>query len=90
MSKEVRRGRVFVDWSQNDRHKTTVCAYSMRATAVPSVSTPIGWDEIEHVVDTGDGASLTFDPAAALERVDEFGDLYAGSLTDDQELPELT
>jgi bifunctional non-homologous end joining protein LigD len=90
MARDQRGGKVFVDWSQNDRHKTTVCAYSMRATAVPSVSAPITWEEIEHVVDTGDGGSLTFDPATVLARVDELGDLYAGSLTDDQELPELT
>jgi bifunctional non-homologous end joining protein LigD len=89
MARDQRGGKVFVDWSQNDRHKTTVCAYSMRATAVPSVSTPISWDEIEHVVDTGDASNLTFDPGAVLARVDELGDLYAGSLTADQELPEL-
>ena len=90
MARDQRGGKVFVDWSQNDRHKTTVCAYSLRATAVPSVSVPIAWEEIEHVVDTGDAGSVTFDPGAALDRVDELGDLYAGSLTDDQELPELS
>jgi bifunctional non-homologous end joining protein LigD len=90
MARDQRGGKVFVDWSQNDRHKTTVCAYSMRATAVPSVSTPIAWDEIETVLDAGDASSLTFDPATVLTRVDELGDLYAGSLTDDQELPELS
>ena len=50
MARDQRPGRVFVDWSQNDRHKTTVCAYSLRATPEPSVSTPISWDEVEAVV----------------------------------------
>ena len=44
MAKDQRGGRVFVDWSQNDRHKTTVCAYSLRATDAPGVSTPVSWD----------------------------------------------
>jgi bifunctional non-homologous end joining protein LigD len=90
MARDQRGGKVFVDWSQNDRHKTTVCAYSMRATAVPSVSAPVTWEEIEDVVDAGDGSSLTFDTAAVLTRVEELGDVYAGSLTGDQELPQLS
>ena len=90
MARDQRKGKVFVDWSQNDRHKTTVCAYSLRATSEPGVSTPIGWDEIEAVVENSDGAALQFDPATVLTRVDERGDLYAASLAQDQELPELT
>ncbi len=90
MAHDQRKGRVFVDWSQNDRHKTTVCAYSLRAIAEPSVSTPIGWDEVEAVVENGDGAALHFDPATVLTRVDERGDLYAESLAQDQGLPELS
>ncbi|HXY93290.1 MAG TPA: ATP-dependent DNA ligase, partial [Acidimicrobiia bacterium] len=89
MTKERRAGKVFVDWSQNDRHKTTVCAYSLRATPVPGVSTPIGWEEIEAVVDTDDGRALAFDPATVVARFDADGDLYAGSLAADQELPDL-
>ncbi len=90
MARDQRPGRVFVDWSQNDRHKTTVCAYSLRATSEPNVSTPIAWDEVEAVADDGDGDALQFDPADVLARVEELGDLYAGSLAEDQELPELT
>jgi bifunctional non-homologous end joining protein LigD len=90
MARDQRSGKVFVDWSQNDRHKTTVCAYSLRATPEPRVSTPIAWDEVEAVVGDGDGARLQFDPATVLSRFDEHGDLYAGSLALDQELPELT
>jgi len=89
MAKEQRGGKVFVDRSQNDRHKTTVCAYSLRATPVPGVSTPIGWEEIEAVVDTDDGRALAFDPATVVARFDADGDLYAGSLAADQELPDL-
>ena len=90
MARDQRRGKVFVDWSQNDRHKTTVCAYSLRATPEPNVSTPISWDEVEAVVDDGDADALKFDPADVLARVAELGDLYAGSLAQDQDLPELS
>jgi bifunctional non-homologous end joining protein LigD len=90
MAKDQRHGKVFIDWSQNDRHKTTVCAYSLRATAVPSVSTPVAWEELEALADDGDADALTFDPAAVIERVEEYGDLYADSLAEDQELPELS
>jgi bifunctional non-homologous end joining protein LigD len=90
MARDQRKGKVFVDWSQNDRHKTTVCAYSLRATTTPGVSAPIGWDEVEGVVESGDGDVLQFDPAAVLARVEEHGDLYAASLAEDQELPELS
>ena len=54
MAKDKRPGRVFVDWSQNDRHKTTVCAYSLRIRERPTVSTPVSWDEIEDALDAGD------------------------------------
>src|SRR5438477_5018806 len=45
MSKALRKGKIFVDWSQNDEHKTTVCVYSLRAKEEPTVSTPVTWDE---------------------------------------------
>ena len=89
MAKEQRPGRVFVDWSQNDRHKTTVCAYSLRATDAPGVSTPVGWDELADLADDGDPDVFAFTPAEVLERIDEHGDLYADSLAGDQDLPEL-
>jgi bifunctional non-homologous end joining protein LigD len=89
MAKAVRPGKVFVDWSQNDRHKTTVCAYSLRATPAPGVSTPISWEEVEDLADADDGDTLTFEPADVIARVADFGDLYAGSLAQDQDLPEL-
>ena len=89
MAREQRSGRVFVDWSQNDRHKTTVCAYSLRATDTPGVSTPVSWDELRDVADDGDASALVFTPADVLARVDDLGDLYADSLAGDQDLPTL-
>ncbi len=74
MKKELRRGKVLIDWSQNSRHKTTVCAYSLRARPHPTVSTPVTWDEVE---DAADGAPLSFETADVLDRVDELGDLFA-------------
>ena len=89
MAKERRPGKVFVDWSQNDRHKTTVAAYSLRARARPTVSTPVAWSEVEAALDASDEARLDFEADAVLARVDELGDLYAASLATSQELPTL-
>ena len=85
--KELRVGKVLVDWSQNVDSKTTVCVYSLRAKPQPTVSTPITWDEVEHCAETGDKASITFVAAEALERVAEVGDLFAPVLTVKQKLP---
>ncbi|MFI5052823.1 MAG: non-homologous end-joining DNA ligase [Acidimicrobiia bacterium] len=90
MARNQRRGRVFVDWSQNDRHKTTVCAYSLRATDAPGVSTPVSWDELTAAVESGDATALTFDPETVVQRIGEWGDLYAPSIAETQDLPELT
>jgi bifunctional non-homologous end joining protein LigD len=87
MTRARRPGKVFVDWSQNDRHKTTVCAYSLRARAEPTVSTPVTWDEVGAAVETGDAGSLTFTTADVLERVDRLGDVYADNLEREQVLP---
>jgi bifunctional non-homologous end joining protein LigD len=89
MAKDQRRGKVFVDWSQNDRHKTTVCAYSLRARERPMVSAPVSWDEVAHALDTNDPATLELDTAAVLDRVTTLGDLYEPNLTTEQGLPEL-
>jgi DNA ligase D-like protein (predicted polymerase) len=69
MDKKLRKGKVFVDWSQNNRHKTTVAPYSLRAASEPTVSTPVTWDEVDS------GADLRFFPDDVLDRVDEHGDL---------------
>ncbi|MCW2952818.1 MAG: ligase [Conexibacter sp.] len=89
MTKRLRAGKVFVDWSQNDQHKTTVAAYSVRAREQPTVSTPLGWDELRSAHEAGETGRLVFDAAAVLARVDELGDLFAPMLGLAQELPEL-
>ncbi|HET7591085.1 MAG TPA: DNA ligase D [Solirubrobacterales bacterium] len=89
MSKAKRPGRVLIDWSQNDRHKTTVCVYSLRAKERPTVSTPLEWEEVEAALEAGDPEALVFDHAAALERVAAKGDLFAPLLSEEQQLPSL-
>jgi bifunctional non-homologous end joining protein LigD len=81
--KELRRGKVLIDWSQNDEHKTTVCVYSLRARERPTVSTPLGWEELD------DPDALVFEAADVLERVEERGDLFAPVVELQQELPDL-
>jgi bifunctional non-homologous end joining protein LigD len=85
MSKAVRPGKVFIDWSQNSRHKTTVAPYSLRARAHPTVSTPVTWDEVDACA-AGDD-DLVFEAADVLARVEEHGDLFADVLTATQDLP---
>jgi bifunctional non-homologous end joining protein LigD len=87
MTKAVRPGKVLVDWSQNDRHKTTVCVYSLRAKERPTVSTPIEWDELGAALEAGDPNRLVFDHAAVLRRIEDRGDLFAPLLSEKQELP---
>jgi bifunctional non-homologous end joining protein LigD len=87
MAKSRRRGRVLVDWSQNDVHKTTLCVYSLRATARPAVSVPLEWKELERALRRRDLAALVFGPEEALKRVEERGDLFAPVLSLVQELP---
>ena len=82
MNKERRRGKVYVDWSQNDRHKTTVNVYSLRAMEQPTVSTPLTWDEVADMSEP-----VAFTSAEVLERVERMGDLFAPVQTLEQELP---
>ena len=89
MKKSLREGKVFVDWSQNVRHKTTVCAYSMRARPKPSVSTPVTWEEVESAVDAADAGQLTFGPDDVIARIEAQGDLFRELLVLEQELPEI-
>ncbi|HEX3628597.1 MAG TPA: non-homologous end-joining DNA ligase [Verrucomicrobiae bacterium] len=87
MQKSLRKGKVFVDWSQNDDHKTTVCVYSMRAKETPSVSTPIQWDEVESAVKKKNATALAFEPEDVLKRIEKNGDLFAPVLKLKQSLP---
>jgi bifunctional non-homologous end joining protein LigD len=73
MAKPLRRNKVFIDWSQNSAAKTTVTPYSLRAQPVPSVSTPLTWEEVEE----GGFTAEDFTASLVLERVDELGDLLA-------------
>ncbi len=89
MKKVEREGKVFVDWSQNHQRKTTIAVYSLRARERPTASTPVTWEEIEVVADSGDGSSLVFEAGDVLERIEQHGDLFAPVLELEQELPEL-
>ncbi len=89
MRKDLRKGKVFVDWSQNDRHKTTVCAYSMRGKERPMVSTPVTWDEVSDALDGKDPDALTFEAPDVLDRIGQVGDVYLPNLELEQELPAL-
>jgi bifunctional non-homologous end joining protein LigD len=76
MSKAVRKGKVFVDWSQNDEHKTTICVYSLRAREEPTVSTPVTWDEVENCLKKKKADLLKFRSDKVLARVEKMGDLF--------------
>lgn len=84
MTKKLRKGKVFIDWSQNSRHKTTVAAYSLRARPTPTVSTPVTWDE---VAAAAEGEPLTFEANEVLDRIADLGDLFAPTATLEQHLP---
>ena len=89
MKKAVRTGKVLVDWSQNDEHKTTISVYSLRARERPTVSTPVTWEEVELALKKKDAAALVFESHQALERVEKMGDLFAPVLELKQKLPKL-
>lgn len=76
MAKSARTGKVFIDWSQNTRHKTTVSVYSLRAEERPTVSTPVLWEEVDEVVRARDRQLLVFGPEDVLHRVEEYEDLF--------------
>ena len=76
MSKAVRKGKVFVDWSQNDEHKTTICVYSLRAKEEPTVSTPVTWNEVENCLKKKNADPLRFRSDQVLTRVEKQGDLF--------------
>jgi len=87
MTKSLRTGKVLIDWSQNDDHKTTVCVYSLRAKEHPTVSTPVTWREVESAFGKRDPDLLTFEAEEVVRRFEEFGDLFASVLTLKQKLP---
>jgi bifunctional non-homologous end joining protein LigD len=87
MQKSLRAGKVLVDWSQNDDHKTTINVYSLRAKERPTVSTPIKWEEVQAALKKKSAKMLSFDSSAVLKRVDKLGDLFARILSLKQNLP---
>lgn len=93
MSKKLREGKVFIDWSQNDDKKTTVTVYSLRAKERPTASTPLKWSEVKAALKAGKTAkgakALTFEANDVLARVKKWGDLFAPVLTLKQRLPAL-
>lgn len=89
MKKAVRTNKVFVDWSQNDAHKTTISVYSLRAREHPTVSTPITWDEVEQALKKKDAEHLVFEAKDVLARVEKMGDLFEPVQRLKQKLPDL-
>ena len=89
MDKDLRHGKVLIDWSQNHITKTTVCVYSMRARARPTVSTPVTWDEVKAALDTRDTSLLTFEATDVLERIERHGDLFRPVIELEQHLPDF-
>lgn len=89
MKKEIRGGKVFVDWSQNDEHKTTVSVYSLRAREHPTVSTPVTWEEVERALKKKDASLLVFEAPEVIERFEKMGDLHAPVLVLRQQLPDV-
>src|SRR5262249_36132421 len=89
MKKSLRTNKVFVDWSQNDDHKTTICVYSLRARERPTVSTPLAWKEVEQCAKKRDPEMLVFASDQVLGRAEKLGDLFAPVLKLKQRLPSL-
>ncbi len=87
MAKALRKGKIFVDWSQNDQHKTTVNVYSLRAKDEPTASTPVTWEEVERALKKKSAKLLTFHCSETLKRVAKMGDLFAPVETLKQKLP---
>ena len=90
MKKSLRTGKIFVDWSQNDEHKTTINVYSLRAKERPTVSTPVTWQEVEKCLKKKDAKLLVFESHQVLERVAKMGDIFAPVLTLKQRLPQIS
>jgi len=89
MKKNLRTGKIFVDWSQNDEHKTTIAVYSLRAREHPTASTPVTWDEVERALKKKDAGLLVFEAAQTVARFEKKGDLFEPVLELKQKLPDV-
>jgi len=89
MKKSIRTGKVFVDWSQNDEHKTTVAVYSLRARERPTVSTPVKWEEVERAFKKKHAGLLLFEAPQVVARAEKMGDLFEPVLKLKQKLPDV-
>ena len=89
MSKAERRGKVFVDWSQNHQKKTTIAVYSLRAREYPTASIPLHWREVERTARGGDTEKIRFEIPAAIKRIEKEGDLFEPVLKLRQKLPAI-
>lgn len=89
MAKEYRKGKVFINWAQNDSKKTMICVYSLRAVKKPTVSFPLSWKELERLAKRGDPEKFHIIYSEAIKRVKKNGDLFKDMLTKKQRLPHL-
>jgi bifunctional non-homologous end joining protein LigD len=89
MAKAERRGKVFVDWSQNHQKKTTIAVYSLRARDLPTASIPLHWREVERAAKSGKAENLRFEIPDAIKRVDREGDVFEPVLKLRQKLPRV-
>jgi bifunctional non-homologous end joining protein LigD len=88
--KSERSGKVLIDWMQNHRTKTTVCAYSLRGRDRPTVSTPVTWEEVDQALRDGRDDDLRFELGALGDRIRDHGDLFEPVVTNRQQLPDLS
>jgi bifunctional non-homologous end joining protein LigD len=90
MDKSLRKGKVLIDWSQNDLSKSTVSVYSLRAQTHPTVSTPASWIEVQQALNSKHPEHLRFDAPSVLQRIEQLGDLFAPVRTLKQRLPQIS
>ena len=89
MAKELRKRKVFINWSQNDASKTMVCVYSLRAQEKPIVSFPLAWEELDNLAGQGDPEKLEVIHSEAVSRAEKKGDLFREVIVKKQKLPHV-
>ena len=89
MAKENRKGKVFINWAQNDPKKTMICVYSLRAREKPVVSFPLSWEELEDLAGQNNPGKLDITHSEAVSRAEKNGDLFQEVIEKKQRLPHL-